>query len=98
MGIPGLVQQSGHYNRGLYIMENFFRKYLRTGQHWNKKVISMKDAKWQSMTEDEYLGQWMFPKGTIFKCFETTNFGWIVLHPDAVTAWGHKPAQRIFKF
>lgn len=79
-------------------METFLQKYLRVGQHWNKKVIGMKDAIWQPMKETEYLGNWIFPKGTIFKCFETTNFGWIVLHPEAVDIKGNKPTQRIFKY
>ena len=79
-------------------MDSFFRKYLRTKQHWNKKIINMHDAIWQPMKDTEYLDQWIFPKGTIFKCFETTNFGWIVLHPDSVDINGNKPARRIFKY
>ena len=79
-------------------LEQFFKRYLRTKQHWNKKVISMSDAIWQTLTDDIWLDGCEYAKGSQFKVFETTNFGWIVFEPETKTPSGNIPDKRIIKY
>jgi hypothetical protein len=76
----------------------FFKRYLRYKQHWNKKTIDMKDAVWQELDDDYFLFDTAFKKGSTFKIFETRNFGWIVFGPDARTVDDMIPNKRIFKY
>jgi hypothetical protein len=79
-------------------VSDFIKTHIRTKQHWNKKVIGMKDAVWQTLTEDTYLRGIAFSAGSRFKVFETTNFGWIVFGPDTKTVDGDIPGRRIFRW
>lgn len=79
-------------------IEDFIKQHLRFQQHWNKKVISMTDAKWQVLEEDTMISNISFGVGSMFKVFETRNFGWIVFHSDARTPCGDVPGRRIFKW
>jgi len=78
--------------------EQFFKQHLRFKQHWNKKVISMQDATWQTLTADTHLSGCDYAKGSLFKIFETTNFGFIVFGPETKTPNGHTPNKRIIKW
>lgn len=77
---------------------DFIKKHLRFKQHWNKKIITMQDAKWQPLHEDTWIDGISFCRGSVFKVFETTNFGWIVFHNTAQTIDGNSPIRRIFKW
>jgi hypothetical protein len=79
-------------------LDDFFQKYFRTGQHWNKKIIGMQDAKWQELQDDTFIQNRGIQKGSIFKCFETTNFGWIVFQDGTLDTFGNPLSPRIFKF
>ena len=76
---------------------DFIKTHIRYKQHWNKQNVDMTAALWQSLKDDTFIQQWTFAKGSMFKCFETKNFGWIVFHPTAVLIDGGKPIRRIFK-
>ena len=75
----------------------FIKSHIRYQQHWNTKVIDMTKAKWQSLSDDTYLDGTIYAKGSEFKVFETTNFGWIFFSPDTKTADGCIPHRRILK-
>lgn len=79
-------------------VDEFIKKHLRTKQHWNKKLITMKDAIWQKLEEPTYLGNCTFAAGSTFKVFETQNFGWIVFDQNTKTVEGNTPNNRIFKW
>jgi len=79
-------------------LDSFFKKHLRFKQHWNKKIISMSDAIWQELEKDTWLNGCEYAKGSQFKCFETTNFGWIVFAPNTLTSNGNVPGKRIIKY
>jgi len=79
-------------------MELFFRKHLRYKQHWNKKNISMSDAIWQPLEKDTYLDGCVYAKNSLFKVFETTNFGWIVFASGTKTSDGNIPNKRIIRY
>ena len=79
-------------------LEKFFKSHLRYKQHWNKKHIDMRDAQWQSLSEDTWLNGMSYAAGSQFKVFETTNFGWIVFAPGTLTAEGNIPHRRIIKW
>ena len=79
-------------------LEQFFKLHLRYKQHWNKKVITSSDAVWQPLTENTWLDGCSYAKGSLFKCFETTNFGWIVFDPNTLTPDGLYPGKRIIKY
>lgn len=79
-------------------ISDFIKNHLRHKQHWNKKNISMQDAKWQELEDDTYLGGIEYAKGSRFKVFETQNFGWIVFEPDTKTPDGNVPGRRIHKW
>jgi hypothetical protein len=78
--------------------DEFIKLHIRTGQHWNKKVITMSDAKWQTLARDTYIDGITFAAGSKFKVFETSNFGWIVFGPESLTPSGNTPSRRIFKY
>ena len=40
----------------------------------------------------------IFPVGTIYKAFETKNFGYLVLGPQSKTIDGRIPNRRIFNY
>jgi hypothetical protein len=79
-------------------INQFIKDHIRYKQHWNKRVISLTDAHWQSLEDDTFIHRWPFAKGSQFKVFESTNFGWLVFHPDTVLTNGSKPIKRIFKW
>lgn len=79
-------------------LDQFFEKYLRTGQHWNKKKITLTDAIWQLLAEDTFLFGKEIPKGSRFKCCETDNFGYIIFAPEVVDCDGVKLDKRIYKY
>jgi hypothetical protein len=79
-------------------MEQFFKQHLRFKQHWNKKVISMHDAVWQTLTANTWIDGCEYAAGSQFKVFETTNFGWIVFGPETKTPDGNTPGKRIIKW
>jgi hypothetical protein len=77
---------------------HFIKSHLRYKQHWNKKVIGLTDAVWQTLTEDTWIDGVAYAKDSQFKVFETSNFGWIVFHPDTKTPDGKIPGKRIIKW
>lgn len=77
---------------------DFIKKHLRYKQHWNKKYIGIKDAVWQTLEEDTYLGDCEYAKGSQFKVLKTQNFGFVVFGPNTVTPDGAIPAKRIHKW
>ena len=79
-------------------LDDFFNRYLRTEQHWNKKRILLSDAVWQELKEDTFLFGMEIPKGSVFKCFETTNFGYVAFAPDTVNCQGVKLHKRIYRY
>jgi hypothetical protein len=79
-------------------LHDFIRMHLRFGKHWNKKNIGIGDAKWQELKEDTWLGGYEYAKGSQFKVFETTNFGWVVFRPDTKTPTGQIPGRKILKW
>ncbi len=79
-------------------IDQFIKKHLRFKQHWNKKVIGMSDAVWQPLEDDTFLNECTYAKGSLFKVFETKNFGWIVFGPGTLTANGNTPNRRILKW
>lgn len=81
-----------------YDLADFIKRHLRTGQHWNKKVIGLGDAKWQTLEHDAHVGEGVYAAGSQFKVFETTNFGWVVFKTDSLTPGGQRPARFIQKF
>lgn len=81
-----------------YTVEQFIKKHLKYKQHWNKKIISLKDAKPQFLENDTHIGGIDYAKGSEFKVFETTNFGWVTFHRDTKTPDGHIPGKLIQKW
>ena len=79
-------------------LEQFFKQHLRFRQHWNKKQIRMEDAVWQTLDSDTFLDGIEYAKGSEFKIFETTNFGFIVFGPESKTPSGDIPGKRIIKY
>ena len=79
-------------------LERFFKRNLRFKQHWAKRNIAMKDAAWQPLKEDTWLDGCTYAKGSKFKCFETTNFGWVVFDHDSRTPDGYLPGKFIIKY
>ncbi len=79
-------------------IETFIMEHLRYKQHWNKKHITISDAIWQTLDNDTFLNGIVYATGSLFKVFETTNFGWIVFGPDTKTADGNIPFRRIVKY
>ena len=77
---------------------DFIKNNLRFKQHWNKKVIGLTDAVWQPLSDDTYIDGCEYAKGSLFKVFETNNFGWIVFHPDTLTPSGQRPGKCIIKY
>ena len=75
----------------------FVADHIRYKQHWNKRVISLTDAVWQTLDNHTFIDHWTFAVGSQFKVFETSNFGWIVFGPDTRLMDGSKPIRRIFK-
>lgn len=79
-------------------IEYFIKKHIRFKQHWNKKVIKMTDAVWQPLSEDTYIDGQEYAAGSMFKVFETTNFGWIVFDGNTKCPNGNIPNRRIIKW
>jgi hypothetical protein len=79
-------------------IEQFIKEHLRYKQHWNKKQISMQDAHWQELKNDTHVGGIDYAKGSIFKVFETRNFGWIVFRRESLTPAGNTPGKFIHKW
>ncbi len=79
-------------------IDSFIKSHLRYKQHWNKKLIDIKDAHWQTLEEDVWLDGCEYAKGSQFKVFETTNFGWVVFGPSTLTPDGKTPGKRIIKW
>jgi hypothetical protein len=79
-------------------IEHFIKLHLRYKQHWNKKLISLSDAQWQPLENDTFLDGIEYAKGSLFKCFVTTNFGWVIFSPDTLTTRGHISGKRIIKY
>lgn len=49
------------------------------------------------LSEDTFLEQWIIPKGTEIKAFETKNFGFIILPKGTQDKRGFEIPRRIFK-
>ena len=81
-----------------YNVEDFIKNHLRTGQHWNKKMIMMEDAKPQTLKEDSHIGGCEYAAGSEFKVFETQNFGWICFKGNTKTPDGKVPGKIIHKW
>jgi len=81
-----------------YSVEEFIQKHLRTGQHWNKKLIHSEDAKPQTLAEDTHIGGIEYAAGSEFKVFETRNFGWICFRQDTKSPDGNIPGKLIHKW
>jgi hypothetical protein len=81
-----------------YGLGDFITKHLRFQQHWNKKVIRLEDAKWQTLENDAHVGEGTYAAGSQFKVFETQNFGWVVFKTDSLTPTGQRPGRFIQKF
>lgn len=79
-------------------LEQFFKQHLRFKQHWNKRVISMQDAVWQTLADNTWLDGCEYAAGSQFKIFETTNFGWVVFGPETKTPNGNVPNKRIIRW
>lgn len=79
-------------------LERFIKEHIRYQQHWNTKVVDMRRAKWQELSEDIWMDGSSYAKGSKFKVFETQNFGWIVFDKDTKTVEGNVPNRRILKF
>jgi hypothetical protein len=79
-------------------IEAFIKKHIRYQQHWNKKLIDRASAKWQELEEDTFLDNCVYSRGSKFKVFETTNFGWIVFSTETRTPEGNTPNKRIIKW
>ncbi len=79
-------------------LDQFFKQHLRFKQHWNKRCITLKDAVWQPLSTDTWLDGCEYASGSLFKCFETSNFGWIVFGPGTLTPSGNTPDKRIIKY
>jgi hypothetical protein len=46
------------------------------------------------MTPDGHV----FPTGTKYKAWETTNFGWLAIHPDAQPEGGGQVHRRLYRY
>jgi hypothetical protein len=79
-------------------IEDFIKRHLRFKQPWNRKLVSSKDAVWQTLAVDIWLDGCEYAKDSQFKVFETTNFGWIVFGPETKTPDGNTPNKRIIKW
>ena len=79
-------------------VEHFIKTHLRHKQHWNKRMIDMQNAVWQTLAEDTWLDGCEYAKDSQFKVFETSNFGWIVFGPETKTPDGNIPGKRIIKW
>lgn len=64
---------------------------------YDKNLTSTLKTGWRELTEDTFVGQFHFAKGSKYKAFETQNFGWIFFAPSARLVGGFTPARRIFK-
>lgn len=85
--------------KAFYSVEEFIKKHIRNGQHWNTKLVDMKRAKWQTLAEHTHIGGIDYAAGSSFKVFETTNFGWIVFRgADTLTPDGNIPGKFIHKW
>ena len=78
--------------------EEFIKRHLRYKQHWNKKVIGIRDAVWQTLERDTWMDGCEYAAGSQFKVLETTNFGFVVFGPDTKTPSGAAPGKRIIKW
>lgn len=81
-----------------FTVEEFIKKHLRFKQHWKKKVISMQDAEFQRLEADSHIGGIEYAEGSIFKVFETSNFGWVVFKRTSLTPDGNVPGRFIHKW
>jgi hypothetical protein len=82
-----------------YNVDEFIKAHIHFKQHWNKKLIGMKDAFWQTLEDDSYIGGCEYAKSSPFKVFETTNFGWIVFDSQKTkTPDGNIPGKMIWKW
>ena len=79
-------------------LEQFFKEHLRVKQHWNKRVIDLTNAVWQTLAADIWLDGCEYAKGSQFKVFETRNFGWIVFDKATRTPDGNVPGKHIIKY
>ena len=70
------------------------------GQHAavRKRLNKLEAQKWQPINEDCSIEGITFKQGSLYKAFETTNFGWLVFHPDSRTIDGSVPGKRIFRW
>lgn len=54
-------------------------------------------AVWQKLEEDTSVQNKEFRAGSLYKAFETQNFGFVIFHENAKTPTGSTPEQRFFK-
>lgn len=79
-------------------LDNFIKNHIRFKQHYAKRVIGLRDAHWQELKQPTFIQNIVFASGSLFKVFETSNFGWIVFAPGTLTIDGNEPGRRIFKW
>lgn len=51
-----------------------------------------------TLHDDLSIGQWIVPKGTIVKTWQTENFGWLILPQDCKDKQGFTIPRRIFSY
>ena len=76
-------------------LEQLIKTYGKTK---NGRPAKITNSEWKALPEDIWIEHWKFKAGSMFKAFETTNFGWLVFAPDTKLANGAKPIKRIFKW
>jgi hypothetical protein len=81
---------------GIHIMEwhHIFPQF--TGRR--RKSITLAKAEWHKLQHDTNFEGINFKAGSLFKFWETQNFGWVCFHPNSLTPDGNKPGKYLFRY
>ena len=80
-------------------VNDFFPQNLESlAKNVRTRVYSLRNAEWRRLEDDTYVDGITYAKGSEYKVFETTNFGWVVFKPESKSPCGATPNKFIHKF
>jgi hypothetical protein len=67
-------------------------------QRTGKIKHGLAKAEWHKLEHDTNFEGIDFAAGSLFKFWESQNFGWVAFHPSSKTPEGHQPGKFLFKY
>ena len=83
---------------GRYHVMGWHDLFPNMGHRTGKVKDTLAKAEWHKLEHDTNFEGIDYAAGSMFKFWETQNFGWVCFHPSSKTPEGHTPGRFLFKY